>query len=154
MRSQIDVGRQVGADAGLGHAGGASAAGGAAGGSAGGSGPGGREHVGGSGGHYKPKGPVAILPAGRIDIATGKNEYWEDGVCEVWSEDGKLFGVVTQDDQPSAMIGAVADFRHDQTGKSLRRGAKMVGWFTIDPKNGKFGGHVPAKGTLPVSTYK
>lgn len=95
----------------------------------------------------------AILPAGKIDVATGANEYWDDGNNEVWSEDGRLFVVHGSGDGPYSGLGSVSDFQHDQTGRQLRKSAKLVGWFTTDP-NGSMAGKVPLKGKLPVATYK
>lgn len=98
----------------------------------------------------------AILPAGYVDVATGANQYWDldDTTAEVWKDgDNKLFVVVTHGHKPLQGIGSFCSFKHDQTGRPLRLGARMIGWFTLDPA-GKFGGDIPKSGKLPVSTYK
>ncbi len=97
---------------------------------------------------------VAILPSGRIQLPSGKNEYWSKGTGEVWEGGGGgTFVVVTSNGRPYHAIGARADFSHDQTQRRLRTGATMIGWFSIDP-NGEQGGNVPTKGSFPVYTYK
>lgn len=98
----------------------------------------------------------SILPAGFVDVATGANQYWDidDTTAEVWKDgDNKLFAVVTYGHKPNMGIGSFCSFKHDQTGRPLRLGARMVGWFTLDPA-GEFGGDIPKSGKLPVSTYK
>lgn len=95
----------------------------------------------------------SILPAGNIDVATGSNEYWDDGYNEIWSEGGRRFVVHSSGERPDDAFGAIESFRHDQTGRSLRKNAVFVGWFTTDP-NGEQAGEVPVKGKLPVATYK
>jgi hypothetical protein len=103
------------------------------------------------------KEPSAILPAGWIDVASGKNEYWgNDSTIEIWkAPGGKPFGVCTYGKKPSCGIGSTSSFKHDQTGGHLKDGntCSMVGFFSIDPE-GEQGGEVPPKGKLPVATYK
>lgn len=116
-----------------------------------------RSVVAGPGGEIQRNaGPHAILPSGKINMATGKNGYWDDGTNEVWRDpDGKHFVAHTSGDEPLHGIGSTAKFKHDQTGAPMRGMGQstMVGWFHTNPA-GKHGGEYPMSGSLPVATYK
>ena len=103
---------------------------------------------------------VTILPAGKLNIVTGKSNYFNiyedrDSTLEIWKTLGKsgvYKAIMTSGNKPLYKIGSNKDFIHDQNRKFLFS-AVLVDYSVVNEK--ELPGKLAKYGkSLPFYVYK